>query len=652
MRFPLPLPRTLSFPTNLPVRLILPGFLLLAAFLSLLAATVAAGFVERRSAEGVTGALAAVGQDWVEVLADGLQITLAGTAPSEAERFRALTAAGTVVDPDRVIDTMDVADPAALKAPDFTVEILRNGDGVSLIGLVPSATDREGLAVKLGEAAGDGTVTDMLEAADHPVPKGWAAALDFGIEALATLPRSKVSIFADRVAITAISDSAAEKARLEADLSRRAPKGIRLMLDISAPRPVITPFTLRFLIDENGARFDACSADSEKARDRIIAAANAAGATRKIACTIGLGVPTPAWADAVTMALAAMKELGAGSVTFSDADISLVAAETVSQDAFDRVVGELESNLPEVFSLHAVLTPRPTEESAASVVPEFVATLSSEGKLEMRGRLGDALSRDAVDSFARARFGSASVHAATRLAPDMPAGWTVRVLATLEALAELDNGTAQVRPEIIRVSGVTGSSIASDNVARILSSRLGEGLNFKLDIRYDAKLDPLLGLPTDEECVDGINAILAEHKINFEPGSAQIARDAAGTLDKIAEQMKQCADFPMEVGGHTDAQGREEMNLELSQKRAEAVVAALMERRVLTGNLTATGFGETVPIGENETEAGREANRRIEFRLIKPAATAATEGQAEDGVPVVVNTPADDTAKPKPRPDR
>ncbi|WP_413855587.1 hypothetical protein, partial [Albidovulum sp.] len=74
MRFPLPLPRTLSFPTNLPVRLILPGFLLLAALLSLLAATVAAGFVERRSAEGVTGALAAVGQDWVEVLADGLQI--------------------------------------------------------------------------------------------------------------------------------------------------------------------------------------------------------------------------------------------------------------------------------------------------------------------------------------------------------------------------------------------------------------------------------------------------------------------------------------------------------------------------------------------------------------------------------------------------
>jgi OOP family OmpA-OmpF porin len=650
MRFSLP--KALSLPLTIPVRLILPGFLVLAALLSLLVATVAASFVERRSAEGVAKAVADAGEGWADVLADGLQITLAGTAPTEADRFRALTAAGTVVDSDRVIDAMDVLDPAALKAPDFTIEILRNGDGVSLIGLVPAATDRDGIVTRLTAIAGEGRVTDMLETADHPVPQGWPAALDFGMKAIGSLPRSKVSIFSDHVAITAISDSAAEKARIEADLSRKAPKGLRLLLDISAPRPVITPFTLRFLIDESGARFDACSADSSQARDRILAAATAAGATRKNACTIGLGVPTPAWADAVTMGLAAMQELGAGSITFSDADISLIAADTVTQDVFDRVVGELESNLPEVFSLHAVLTPKQAETKDAPVVPEFVAKLSSEGRLEMRGRLGDELSRDAVDSFARARFGSDSVHAATRLAPDVPAGWPMRVLAALEALGELDSGSAQVRPEIIRISGVTGSATASDSVARILSSRLGEGLNFKLDIRYDERLDPLLGLPTDEECVAGINDLLTEHKINFEPGSAQIARDASGTLDKVAEKMKQCSDFAMEVGGHTDAQGREEMNLELSQKRAEAVVAALMERRVLTGNLTARGYGETVPIGDNETEAGREANRRIEFRLIKPAAVAAAaEGGAEEA-PVVVNAPDDDTPKPKPRPER
>src|SRR5690606_14544945 len=126
----------------------------------------------------------------------------------------------------------------------------------------------------------------------------------------------------------------------------------------------------------------------------------------------------------------------------------------------------------------------------------------------------------------------------------------------------------------------------------------------------------LVGLPTAEECVTGINSAIAAAKINFEPGSATIASGADATLDKIAALMKNCADYPMEVGGHTDSQGREEMNLQLSQDRAGAIVAALMARRVLTGRLTAKGYGEAEPIADNDTETGREANRRIEFRLI------------------------------------
>ncbi|MDW4550177.1 OmpA family protein [Defluviimonas sp. D31] len=629
----------------------------LAGALSILTASWTASVIERRSAEGVGAALATAGHNWADVATDGLRVILSGTAPTEAARFRALSVAGTIVDADRLTDAMDVTLAAALKAPDFTIEILRNGDGISLIGLVPEAEDRDAIVTDLGELAGAGAVTDMLETADHPVPDGWDEAVKFGISTLAKLPRAKVSISATRVSVTAISDSASEKARLESELARKAPRGLKLALDISAPRPVITPYTLRFLIDDAGARFDACSADNERARDRILSAATEAGATGKIACTIGLGVPTPAWTEAVTMGISALRDLGAGSITYSDADISLIAAETVSADAFDRVVGELESNLPEVFSLHAVLTPKPAAEADTGGAKEFSAVLSPEGRLEMRGRLGDERSRDAVESFANARFGSGDVHAATRLDPDVPAGWPLRVLTALEALGELDSGSVTVRPEIIRLSGVTGSTSASDTVARILSGKLGETQQYDLEIRYDEALDPLLGLPTAEECVTEINAMLAARKINFEPGSAQFAPDAAKTLDQIAERMKDCADFPMEIGGHTDSQGREEMNLELSQDRAQAVVAALQSRRVLTGNLTAVGFGETVPIGDNGTEAGRETNRRIEFRLIGAAADTAVagagEGTAEEGaVTVAVQTPDDKTVRPKPRPEQ
>ncbi|MCB2111030.1 MAG: OmpA family protein [Rhodobacteraceae bacterium] len=622
--------------------ILLPATLVVAALLSLLAASWAATVVEQRSADGVDSVLQAEGFDWAAVEADGLQLTLTGTAPTEAARFRALAAAGTVVDSNRLIDAMGVSDAEALKAPDYTVEILRNDDGISLIGLVPDGAQHDALVAQLGDLAGAGKVIDMLETAAHPVPDNWQASVDYGIRALAELPRSKISISAGKVAVTAISDSPQEKARLESRLKRATPRGLVVALDISAPRPVIAPFTLRFLIDADGPRFDACAADSEQARDQILAAAAAAGAPGA-SCTIGLGVPTPAWSEAVTLGLKALAELGAGSITYSDADISLIAAESVDQATFDRVVGELESGLPEVFSLHATLTPKPAEANTPEVVPEFTATLDAEGRLALRGRIGSELTRDAVENFARAKFGGSNVTPAMRITPDLPGGWAVRLLAALEALGELHDGSAKVRPDLVTIAGVTGAQGASDAAARILSSKLGEGANFKLEIRYDPKLDPLLGLPTAEECAAEINAILASHKINFEPGSAQITPDAAETLDKVAARMKDCTDFPMEIGGYTDSQGREEMNLALSRDRAQAVLTSLMDRRVLTGNLTAVGYGEENPIADNGTEAGREANRRIEFRLLTTTGTPEA-GTATETAPEAAPGAASETA--------
>lgn len=613
---------------RLPPNLIGLSAFVTAACLSFLAAVWAVSAVETRSAEGVRRVLDEGDLTWAQVETDGLLIHLSGTAPSEALHFRALAVAGTVVDAQRVVDMVEVTDPRAIAPPGFSVEILRNDDGISVIGLIPADTKRESMFDALTRLAGEGRVTDLLESASHPVAEGWDEALAFGLDALKILPRSKISISAERVSITAITDSAAEKARIESELARKAPDSLSLALNISAPRPVITPFTLRFLIDSGGPRFDACSADTERARDRILAAATAAGVEGKALCTIGMGVPTPDWATAAVMAIEAMADLGAGSVTFSDADISLIAADTVSQADFDRVVGELDSNLPEVFSLHAVLTEKPKSDGAAGGLPEFTASLSSEGAVQLRGRLTDERSRDAVESFARARFGNDAVYVGTRLDPELPKGWPLRALAALEALGELHNGSATVRPDLVRIEGVTGSTEASATISRILAQRLGEAEKFEIAVRYDAKLDPLLGLPTAEECVAEINGFLTAAKISFEPGSATITADGAGTLDKVAARMKDCSDFPMEVAGHTDSQGREEMNLVLSKQRAQAVIAALMERRVLTGNLTAVGYGETRPIADNETEEGREANRRIEFSLVGDEGPAAAEDAA------------------------
>jgi len=605
-----------------------------AGALSFGGAWVSAGWVEARSAEVVNSALIDGQHEFVEVSTDGLLVALFGQAPDEARRFRVVSDVGRVIDPDRIVDEMSVAARERIEAPRFSVEMLRNGDGISLIGLVPALEDGEpGIAGQLTDLVDDGKITDMLETTTYSVPVSWQRAVDFAVQALRDLPRSKISVSPDLVEITAISQSPEDKRRIEARLARGAPDGVRLALNISAPRPVITPFTLRFTLDAEGvAAFDACSADTEEAKSRILRAASTLANIEKPSCAIGLGVPSPNWSEAVEVAMGGLKDMGGGSITFSDADVSLVALETTSQGTFDRVVGEMDAALPDVFSLTALL-PEKVDGDSEAAIPEFTATRSPEGLVQLRGRLTDDSSETIIGSFARAQFGSDKVYLATRDDPNLPQDWSVRVLAALEALATLENGSALVQEDYLELRGTSGKKTASDDISRMIADKLGEGENYQLAIRYDELLDTTLNIPTPQECVGRINAILDASKIVFEPSSSEITPDAGRVLDRIAVIAGQCERAQMEIGGHTDSQGREEMNAELSQQRADAVLNALLSRRVLTGNMTARGYGEAEPIADNDTAEGREANRRIEFKLLTDARAAATDDTSQGDAP-------------------
>ncbi|KIC46454.1 membrane protein [Ruegeria sp. ANG-S4] len=608
---------------RLPYAIAVALIFAVSAVLSLVGAGLAVSKIEDASEMAVRRALDLQGHDWAEVQSDGLRVVLTGTAPNEAIRFNALTAAGTEVDTSRVIDEMEVEPTANLAPPKFSAEILRNDSGISLIGLIPTSEDRDALMARLESLDSDVPVSDLMETADYPAPKGWDDALDFAIKALSDLPRAKISASPGLVRITAIADSQNEKERLEQDLSRAAPPGLRIGLAISAPRPVITPFTLRYLINEDGGQFDACSAQDEDARDQIIEAAQNAGHTGPYSCTIGLGVPSPNWATAAQLSIQALSQLGYGTVTLSDADITLVAAQNTDPALFDRVVGELETALPDVFVLHGVLPEPETEEQSGPV--EFTATRSPEGLVQLRGRLGDESLRNMVDSFAQAAFGSEQVYLATRVVDDLPADWSVRVLAGLDALSQLHNGALTVTPEMVELTGISHDPDAKARITGQLSEQLGDAQDFNLSITYVAPPEPEDALPDPEQCEEQIADIQTSSKIAFEPGSATIAADSRDTVNRIADILRECGPIRLEIQGHTDSQGREEMNQQLSQARAQSILNELRGRRIPTSSYTAVGYGETQPIADNDTEEGREENRRIEFTLIRPEPTTQTE---------------------------
>lgn len=106
--------------------------------------------------------------------------------------------------------------------------------------------------------------------------------------------------------------------------------------------------------------------------------------------------------------------------------------------------------------------------------------------------------------------------------------------------------------------------------------------------------------------------------VPFETNSARLLPEANAVLDDVVQVLKDAPEMRLRIEGHTDADGSEEFNLELSQQRAEAVKRYLVSKGISASRLEALGLGETRPIDTNRTPAGRARNRRVEFHILTP----------------------------------
>ncbi|MEE3466654.1 MAG: OmpA family protein, partial [Candidatus Cryptobacteroides sp.] len=103
------------------------------------------------------------------------------------------------------------------------------------------------------------------------------------------------------------------------------------------------------------------------------------------------------------------------------------------------------------------------------------------------------------------------------------------------------------------------------------------------------------------------------YAITFETGKADLKPESMVEILRVAKLMKENPGLEFEVQGHCDSTGSDKVNDPLSQKRAEAIVAALVEQDIAETRLTPVGKGSHVPIAPNSTEEGRARNRRVEF---------------------------------------
>ena len=143
---------------------------------------------------------------------------------------------------------------------------------------------------------------------------------------------------------------------------------------------------------------------------------------------------------------------------------------------------------------------------------------------------------------------------------------------------------------------------------------------------------PTAGQPIDlRGCKTGDTVVL--RGVNFEFDKATLTLNAKTILDGVADALTKRPDIKVEIDGHTDGKGSIAYNQKLSERRADSVKQYLVGRGIDAGRMSTKGFGKTQPIADNNTEEGRELNRRVELKVTESSATAAPAAAPADAAP-------------------
>jgi len=105
--------------------------------------------------------------------------------------------------------------------------------------------------------------------------------------------------------------------------------------------------------------------------------------------------------------------------------------------------------------------------------------------------------------------------------------------------------------------------------------------------------------------------------VTFEFDRANLVANAKTILDQAADALLSAQNIRVEIAGHTDARGSDAYNSKLSNQRAQSVMNYLTERGIAADRMSAKGYGESEPVADNETDEGRELNRRVELKILE-----------------------------------
>ncbi|MGQ0457468.1 MAG: OmpA family protein [Hyphomicrobium sp.] len=482
-----------------------------------------------------------------------------------------------------------------------------SGGDVAIAGFVPSDAVRGELERKAKAAFKTASISDRADLAEG-APEGFASAAATALEQLAALKSGSADFRGNEITFTGQAADEAAALAVRKTLRSVIPQSYKLNDQIAFPKPAQAgPQGYAMTIAHDGAALEVSGmAPTEASRIALVDAVRARFPGKTVADKLAVTQGAPeGWQQCIVAGLAALPKLKSGKAQLVDRKLTVVGAtddyavaEAVPIDVKAAVgqICEAQTNIE--FS------------GKARTDLSWKAVRGADRRLLLQGEAPDAAARVRLAEAAQTLFPGVSVADQMVIAGAPSQVWLPVALRGLEQLAKLNQGEASLVGQELTISGVAVNDSVASAVRAAVASGLPQGFTGRDKITIMSSVER-----EADQCEDLMRATTERGVINFERAKADLTQDSADTLKELAEIANECPAFRIEIEGHTDAEGTDERNQRLSDRRARAVADYLSGAGVSSSRLSTIGYGASRPIAENDTEEGRARNRRIEFAV-------------------------------------
>lgn len=411
-------------------------------------------------------------------------------------------------------------------------------------------------------------------------PKGWAKAVQLSLTELAKLDEGSVTL----QGLTAKIEGTAENKNIANEVRKNVrssyPTGFKVddTINIKKPElPVISPFETKIRV-ENGAVFLSGYVETEEQKQELASSLQETFPNLKLNNQLELGKgSTEKYLDAIKVGIALLPKLTDAQLLLSDDQLSIGGSS--KDQEFVTNLDSKPAGLAEEFSwVNGVQyddSDVRAEEEAAKLQAEKEA---AEKEAALKAEAEKLAAEKAEAEKLAAEKEAAEKAAAEKLAAEQAEAENKEPVASEEELAKkrkwlTPEQTAQRLVDLHKESGAVNA----------------------------------------KECQLLMNSIVRGSAIRFGVNSSVINASSYDVLSKVHSVASRCTNTVIRVEGHTDSDGSDEYNLELSKRRAQSVVTYLNKLGIPRIRLDTKGYGEKKPVASNGTSSGKGLNRRIEF---------------------------------------